>query len=165
MKFNSLSINNIILLEEMLKNQRLLKLIEYNNKNPYSQPDIENTARLINNKIKPKPFTEVPTDYQVEVTAFFPDGDLDHRVVLNSVVIFQVVVPDIYWLIEEESEHDTETICRKIRPYEIMSEIMEVFNEKSIKSVGKLKFSHYGYEPINKDYGMYSLEARIMSLS
>lgn len=151
----------------MLENQRLLKLIDYNETNPYEQPDINNTARLINNKIKPKPFTNVPTDYNVEVTAFFPDGDLEQRVVLGSVVLFQVVVPDKLWLITEkkETEEGEEVTCRKIRPYEIMSEIMEVFNEKSIKTVGKLKFTHYSYEPINKDYGMYTLEAEMMSLS
>ena len=159
MKFDLLSRNNMLLIEECLKHQDLLKLIDINTTTPFSSPDIENVGSLVMRKIFPTPATlEVPTEQETNLRIFFPFGSLQNRAVLDSRVSFQIVLHNNLWNIRREDG------LRGIRPYEIMNKIVDIFEDKSIKSLGVLHFVNYSWQHINKDYSLYNLEADIFTL-
>lgn len=159
MKFELLSKNTMVLIDEVLKNQNLLKLIEYNDRNPLSGDDIVNRGALVMNKIIPAPFTGVvPKEQQTNLRIFFPDGRLQNRAVLDSTVVFQIVVHNNLWTISNKNRD------RVLRPYEIMSELVKVFEDKSIKTLGVIHFKRFKYQYIDKDYGIYNLEAEMTTL-
>lgn len=159
MKFKLLSKNTMVLIEKVLENQNLLKLINYNSKTPLNEKDIANKGALVMRKIIPAPFTGVvPEDQETNLRIFFPSGDLQNRAVLDSVVVFQIVVHNDLWTIADKDGN------RVLRPYEIMSEIVETFEDKTIKTLGVLHFKRFRYQYIDKDYGLYNLEAEMTTL-
>lgn len=159
MKFDLMSRNTMILIDECLKNQDLIKLIDYNKPNPFQQPDIENKGRLVMSKIFPSPTTlEVPTEQQTNLRIFFANGSLQSDEVLNSKIVFQIVMHNNLWNIIREDG------TKSIRPYDIMSKIVDTFEKKTIKTLGVIHFQNYGWHHINKDYSLYNLDAIAMTI-
>lgn len=159
MKFDLMSRNTMILIDECLKNQSLIKLIDYNGMKPSSQPDIKNKGRLVMNKIFPSPATlEVPTDQQTNLRIFFSSGVLQNDEVLNSQIVFQVVLHNNLWNIVREDGG------KAIRPLDIMSEIVDIFEKKTISTLGVIHFDNYSWQHIDKDYSLYNLNATAMTL-
>lgn len=149
----------MLLIDEILENQDLLKLINYNSTRPLGEPDIVRTGALVMNKIIPAPVTqEVPLVEQTNLRVFFPYGHLKNRVVLDSTLVFQVVLHKNLWNIYRPNGE------KAIRPYEIMNEIVNTFEDKTIKSLGVIHFKNYRYGDIDKDYGVYNLEAVVTTI-
>lgn len=147
----------MLLIDEILKNQKLLKLID---QNTLSEGRITPSSLVSKNKkIFPSPFTGVvPQKQETNLRVFFSGGQLDNRVVLDSRVVFQVVLHKDLWLVEGLSGQSL------IRPYAIMDEIIKLFQDKSIGTLGVLHFKNYNYHALDKDYGVYNLEAEMMTI-
>lgn len=155
MRFDLLSNNTMLLIDEILESERLVKLV--------GQVTLEegeiNRGRLVNEKIFPVPFTgTVPQEQQTNLRVFFPSGVLNNRVVLDSQVVFQVVLHKDLWKVKDLDGNSV------IRPYAIMDEIVKLFQDRSIGTLGVLHFKGYSYHALDKDYGMYNLEAEIMTI-
>ena len=160
MKFDLLSRNTMVLVDEILENQNLLKLVDSNKSNPIEQLDIKNKGSLMMNKIIPAPLTgQVPQDQQTNLRVFFPQGKLQNRAVLNSMIVFQVVTHKDLWMIRVGKDKD-----KKLRPYEIMSEIVNTFEGKTIKTLGVIHFKRFFFQHLDKDYGVYNLEAEMTTI-
>lgn len=154
-----MSRNTMILIDECLKNQELIKLIDYNESNPLQLPDIKSTGKLVMNKIYPSPTTlTVPTDEQTNLRIFFLDGSLQNDEVLNSRLVFQIVMHNNLWNIVRENGD------RAVRPYDIMSKLVRTFEKKTIKTLGVIHFDNYGWQHIDKDYSLYNLNATATTL-
>ena len=159
MKFDLLSRNTMILIEECLKNQDLIKLIDINTQNPLAEPDIKNTGKLVMKKIFPSPATlEVPKEQETNLRIFFANGGIKHRVLLDNELIFQIVMHNNLWNIVREDGQ------MAIRPYDIMTKIVDTFEDKSIKTLGVIHFTNYGWQHIDKDYSLYNLRAVAMTI-
>lgn len=159
MKFDAMSRNNIIILEELLKDQELLKYVEYNESSPQLKDDIDNVGSLVFRKIFPTPFDEeVPTQEETNLRAFFPDGELQNDEVLHSTISFQVVTHNNLWNVYRKDGK------KGLRPYEIMSKVVDIFEGKTIKTVGVIHFNRYMYQNLGNDYGMYVLEGTLTTI-
>lgn len=160
MEFGLLSRNTMLLIDEIIKNNRLMKLIDNNDNTPINHPNVEDPSRLIMDKIIPAPVTtEVPAVQEVNLRVFFPGGNIKNRVVLDSDIIFQVVMHKDLWAIGDKDEGR-----KLLRPYEIMTEIVKTFEDKSIGTLGVIKFKNFRYFQLDKDYGFYNLEAQMVTL-
>lgn len=160
MRFRLLSQNLITLLEQTLTNDRLLKLLYYPNSRALLSPEITNKSGMMFDKIFPSPFTgEVPIQQATELRVFMPSGKLRNRVVLGSTIVFQIVIHDDLWNIVAE-----DGTTKQLRPFEIMAELVDIFEDKSIGKLGVINFTNYFYKQTNKDYGVYNLEAQVVSI-
>ena len=154
-----MSRNTMILIDECLKNQDLVKLINYNEKNPLNQPTVASSSSLVMKKIYPSPATlEVPVDQQVNLRIFFSNGILQNDEVLNSRLVFQVVLHNNLWnMVRKDGQ-------KAVRAYDIMSKIVDIFEDRTIKTVGVIHFEGYSWQHINKDYSLYNLEATMTTI-
>lgn len=159
MKLENLSPNTILLIKEIFKNQCLLKLIHYNTTFPLNETNIRNFGSMFMDKIIPAPFTGfVPQEQKTILYVSFPDGQLNNNgEILNTQVYFQIVTHKNLWLIQGKNKE------KLLRPLEIMTEIYRTFNNRSIKTLGRLQFTHYSFVPIDKDFNMYILKAQMMT--
>lgn len=159
LKFDLMSRNTMILIDECLKNQDLVKLIHYNEKNPLNQPNVTSPSSLVMKKIYPSPATlEVPELQEVNLRIFFSNGILQNDEVLNSRLVFQVVLHNNLWnMVRKDGQ-------KAVRAYDIMSKIVDIFEDRTIKTVGVIHFDSYNWQNINKDYSLYNLEATMTTL-
>lgn len=163
MKFDLLSRNSIVLLEELIKDQELSKLITNNTSKPLDMDDIKNTGSLVMKNVFPTPFDDnVPETQGTQLRVFFSNGELENKEILNTRVIFQIIIHKDLWLIQSKDKNGI--YQKRIRPYDIMDRIIDVFEGKSVKTLGVLKFNQYTFYHINKDYAMYSIVAEMMTL-
>lgn len=163
MKFDLLSRNAIVVLEELISDQTLAKLVANNNSKPLDGADIQFTGSLIMKNVYPTPYNnEVPQVQKVELRAYFPSGILQNTEVLNTEIHFQIIMHRDLWLIQSKDKQGN--YQKRVRPYDIMHRIIELYEDRSIGTLGKLKFAGYDYRHIDKDYGMYTLVATMMTL-
>lgn len=159
MKFALLSTNTMTLIDEALKNNTLLKLIDNNSTDPLNEKEVVNKGGLVMKKIIPAPFNgQVPELEETNLRIFFPDGRLQNRAVLDTVVTFQIVLHNDLWNIYNGCGK------RAMRPYEIMSEIVSIFEDRTIEKLGVIHFKRFSYHSIDKDYGLYNLEAEMTTI-
>ena len=159
MKFELLSDNTILIINELIKNQRLLKLIHYADSEPLEQPDIANPGGLVTTKIFPTPFfANVPEIESVQLRAFFDMGEIKNAKILGSMLVFQIIIPNSWWLIK------TDSYDLAIRPYLIMAEIVNQFEGISVGTVGRLRFINFKYDYVNEQVTAYELFADMMTL-
>lgn len=163
MKFDLLSKNAIVLLEEIVSDQTLAKLISENSSKPLDKPDIPNTGALVMKNVFPLSYNnQVPQEQKTELRVFFPTGILQNKEVLNTEVHFQVLMHRDLWLIQTKDKSGK--YKKGVRPYDIMGRIVHLYEDRSIATLGKLKFEGYTYSHVDKDYGMYTLIASMMTL-
>lgn len=151
-----LSRNIGVIFRTILESQRLLKYIYYTDKDPQSMPDLttDQVNSLKMTKILPLPFNpEMTEEETIQLRFFFPNGLIqDGNIYADSKVVFEIVVPHSYWLTYEGNQ-DT------VRAYEMMTEVVKLFGNKSIGTLGKLNFDYWHYFSANDKYGLIRLEA------
>lgn len=161
-KLELLSDNIIIIIDEIMKNQNLCKLIHYDSKTPLEQPDLVSPHNsLMYERIYPFPFNpDIVKDDRVELRVYYPDGELinGQHIEINR-IFFDIVVSknkDVYsvWIDGK----------RKIRPYEIMKEIVSMFFKKSYGTLGEIKFKKFRHIYISNKFDILNLDAEIMAL-
>lgn len=134
-KLELLSDNLVLIINKLLENDNLCKLIYYNSKNPYNELPISNkNETLMLTKIFPYPFNEkVETELGTQLHIFYPELEIQNNVVVEEVVVFvDIIVGKTLWLINDGQP--------KVRPYEIAKEIVNIFHDKSIDTLGQLDF-------------------------
>jgi len=158
-KFELLSDNAILIINEILDNQRLLKLIHYGDDEPLEQIDITNPGGLVLSKIFPTPFFEdVPEVESIQLRVFFDYGTIQNGHILGSNVVFQIIIPNAWWTIRKENG------ALAVRPYLIKAELVNQFEGKSISTAGVLRFVNFKYGYVNEHVTAYELIADMMTL-
>lgn len=148
MKLKLLSPNLILLLQEILKNQNLCKLINYNQSNPYIQPDLTNPNSLMLKKVFPFPFdTKVSTEEGTQLRVYYQDTIFkNNQVIEDSMIYFDIICSKSQniWLINDGDP--------KIRPYEIMSELITHLSDRPIETLGVVKFKKFVHVNVNDKF-------------
>lgn len=155
-KLSLLSPNLVLILTEILNNQKICKYLMYNDSNPLSNPDITNPYGMMLKYVFPTPFDpELQNDDTSSIRVFYLHGDLEkeYPVGENMKLLFDIVVAKVHWLINDGQP--------KIRPLEIMSELVNSMDNKVIGTVGKLHFLNFGYMAINNQFDGYRLVAEM----
>lgn len=130
-------INDTMLL--LINNQNLCKLLEYSVDDPFQELDIAETDTLLYNKIYP--FPKVPkteTEKSSTLCVFFDDFRLgsDNRGTKEGTIIFNVIVHNDLWRM---------TGTGMLRPYAILSEIDNIFNNERVMGIKKSSSIKQGF--------------------
>ena len=159
MKIELLSENLIIILQEVMKQQNLCKLIKYNQSNPLSQTDLVLPASsLLMTSIFPYPAdVETITEDCVQLRCWIPGGKFAGADISINDIFMDIVVAKSLFLI---------TIGGKpmLRPYVIMKELIDTFDGNSIATLGKLGFKTFAHLTANSKFDLFRIKAEMMTL-
>lgn len=134
-KFEVMGEDIFKIVDKLLKDQQLLKLIRYTDADPLKHPDLtkEEIDAMFNKNILITP--KIPDDDQDKncyIIVLLDNYVLDPK---NSdfkqtVIRFDILCPMDRWLIND----------RSLRPYMIMNRIDTLFNEQKLAGIGNLSF-------------------------
>lgn len=150
-RFAVMGENLFKVLDQLVQNQTICRLLKYQNSDPLSE-DLEDVdgIELLNKQIIIVP--KIPENEDIECSYIIVVFD---KYVVNpnnadyklSTLRFEVVCPYEEWLINEGS----------LRPYLLMQEIDNTFNEAKLGGIGKLQFSHCVPLTLSPQMGGYTL--------
>ena len=133
-------------------NQRLLKLLYYTDKDPYSQPDL--TQEQIQKEVFEKLIKVVPRVGPKEtaqslislrvVNGITNKGNSEFRDIGLGVEVF---VPLTQWVIKDSN----------LRPFSIMGEIQKSLNGKVINGMGKIQGGDFSLNFLTEEISCYEM--------
>ncbi|GFN32598.1 hypothetical protein [Paenibacillus xylaniclasticus] len=140
-------------------NQNLCKLIYYNDINPLRKPDLNDEDRIELTLDKILPLPKIPSDRLVNENSYLlvyldnieKGGNIYFK---DSLLCFDIICNLNLW-----------RMVGRLRPYAIMHELDEMFNNKSTLGVGKTQFYRSRMVWYSKDFCGYSLQYRICDFS
>lgn len=149
-RFSELGTNINYVIQELLKDQDLMKLLFYNNETPLSSPDIVNPSALLFNNIFPYPkLPLVEENQKAIITVMFSNARLNSNIKFKDYkLIFNIMCHVDLWKIRGG-----------LRPYEIAQRIDNIFNEKrgTSLSIGKVIFDDFIYREYNQKFNGFYL--------
>ncbi len=156
LRLNVLSKNLLVALDKISKDEKLIKLLGNNSKNP-----LENNTEckdILLENLFIEPFNmEVPQEQKTELRIFFPEGTFESSNTLStSVIYFQIIIHKNLSRIIIDNE-------KTLREFEIMDTIINLFSKEVIKGIGNINFQGYQYAFIDKDYHMYTLMGEVFN--
>lgn len=158
-KLELLSPNLVIILNEIIKDNEIAKYLYYNQSNPLSQVDIPLPAKnLMFKNVYPYPFdnSAAATDTS-QVRAYYPNGLFENREIIHDTrIVFDIIVAKSLWLVNDGSP--------LIRPYEIMKNIVNLFSDKSVGTLGKINFHRFVHLTVNEKFDAIRVEATMLTI-
>ena len=155
-RFSVMGLNTFKIANKLMSNQRLCRLLKYQVRDPFNKekyPDVDG-ADLINKQILivPKIFDD-STEKMSYITALFSNFVVNQ---LNpefkiSTIRFDIACPYEEWLLDDQS----------LRPYLIMQEVDEMFNEAKMAGIGTLQFRRADALTLSPWIGGYSMVYQI----
>ena len=147
--------NTFKILNKLVNNQKICRLLKYQARDPFSDKyeDVDGVD-LLNRQILavPKVF-DASTEKMSYIVAVF-----DNFVVNQfnpefkiSTVRFDVACPYDEWVLDENS----------LRPYLIMQEIDNMFNQAKLSGIGNLQFHRADMLTLSPQIGGFSMEYKI----
>lgn len=154
-RFAVMGDNTFKILNKLVNNQRICRLLKYQVRDPFSEK-YENVdgIELLNKQILavPKVFdaSTEKTSYIIAVFDNFVVNQFnpDFKV---STVRFDIACPYDEWLLDESS----------LRPYLIMQEIDNMFNQGKLAGIGNLQFHRADMLALSPQIGGFSMEYKI----
>ena len=164
MRTESMSNNIIDIILSLAKNDGLLRLIVNNDDEPMKKPVKLSVKDLIyprncNAKILPLPFDVNATEDESSfIRVYYNDGELnENEVIADSQIHIDIICAKSLWLINDGDKS-------LIRPYEIMSRVMDMLGRRSVNTKIKLHFNSYQHLYINSKYDAIRLYCEYMSI-
>ena len=161
MRTESMSKNIISILNELSNNDGLNCLLLNNTKNPFKNPVVTNLSKLIQDgKMLPYPFdVEATTSDGALIRVYYNDGELDSaEVISESQIHIDIICARNLWLINDVNGQPL------IRPYEMLSRIIDSVGKRSVKSAIKLDIKGYQHLYINSKFDAIRLYCEYMSV-
>jgi len=156
-KLEYLSENIILILQQIMNQQDLCKLIYYNDKNPLSQLDLDLPASgLLLTKIFPYPADdEVVIEEGTQLRVWVPGGVFKGADISINDIYLDIVITKNLFLINDGKP--------QLRPYMIMKELIKAFDGISIDTVGRLNFNRFFHLiTIGSNYNTFRIRAEMM---
>lgn len=161
-KFELLSPNLVTIIDECLQNEELVRLLFFNEHNPYTLPFPNGFQPSViapyesHEKIFPYPFNvKYRADQRSQLHIYYPTLHLiNNSNVEQTIVWFDIVVHKKLWLFKQDQN-------KLVRPYEIASKIASHFSDRSIDTVGRLDFLAMAHVTINEEFDGLRLEAKM----
>lgn len=154
-RFAVMGKNAFKMVNAIASNQRLCRLLKYQNRNPFSS-ELDDVAGedLINKQIliAPKLFDENDEKMSFIVAVFdnYVVNTLNHEFKIST-IRFDVICPLDEWFLDEES----------LRPYLMLQELDQMFNEAKMAGIGTLQFHRMEPLTLSPQLGGYSLYYKI----
>lgn len=165
-KLDTLSANILTIMREISANKNIQKMILRNHLKPFEETIVtENIKNIMNPlssecKIFPFPFNpSAQTEENTTIRVFYPSGVFDSKLTWaeNSVAI-DIIVSRNLWLIVNEDSNPV------IRPYVIMSEIVDQLDQKRFDHIGALRISDFEHLSVNQDFDAIRIKATFDTL-
>lgn len=155
-RFAVMGDNTFRILNKLINNQRVCRLLKYQVRDPFNEekyPDVDG-IELLNKQI-----LAVPKIYDSSVEKMSYIVALFDSFVVNSAnpdfklssVRFDIACPYDEWVLDEES----------LRPYLLMQEIDNMFNQGKLAGIGNLEFVRADALVLTPQMGGYSMKYRI----
>ena len=147
--------NTFKILNKLVNNQRICRLLKYQVRDPFSDKyeDVDG-IELLNKQILavPKVF-DASTEKMAYIVAVFDNFVVnqfnpDFKI---STVRFDIACPYDEWVLDENS----------LRPYLIMQEIDNMFNQGKLAGIGNLQFHRADMLTLSPQIGGFSMEYKI----
>lgn len=142
--------------KRLQKNQRLLKLLYYTDKDPFSQPDLteeqikkEVFEKLI--KIVPRVGSKETAHSIVSLRAVRGRPVISNDEFENTALSVEIFTPLTQWIIKDEN----------LRPFLIMGEIKDSLKNKTINGMGKMKYTGYDLNFLTDEVSAYEMTFNI----
>lgn len=164
MRPQSMSKNIINIMTQLAKNEGLVRLVVNNDSEPLLTPVNISLKDLINPNSPESKFMPLPFDVDATTTegtflrVYYNNGELnENEVISESQIHIDIICAKSLWLI---NDGDTSLI----RPYEIMSRVMDLVGRNSINSTIRLEINGYQHLYINKKYDAIRIYCEYMSI-
>ena len=151
-RFAVMGTNTFNIANKLMQNQRLCRLLKYQVRDPFDKekyPDVDGVS-LLNKQIMivPKIFDDSTekTSYIVAIFSNFVTNTLNPDFKLST-VRFDVACPYDEWVLDE----------RSLRPYLMMQEIDNMFNQAKMEGIGTLQFVRAESIVLTPQIGGYSM--------
>ena len=151
-RFEVMGTNTFNIANKLMQNQRLCRLLQYQVRDPFDKekyPDVDGVT-LLNKQIMivPKIFDDSTekTSYVVAIFSNFVTNALNPDFKLSS-VRFDVACPYDEWVLND----------RSLRPYLMMQEIDNMFNQAQMAGIGTLQFVRAESIVLTPQIGGYSM--------
>lgn len=151
-RFEVMGTNTFNIANKLMSNQRLCRLLKYQVRDPFDKekyPDVDGVD-LLNKQIMivPKIFDDSTekTSYVVAIFSNFVTNTLNPDFKLST-VRFDVACPYDEWVLNEQS----------LRPYLMMQEIDNMFNQAKMAGIGTLQFVRAESIVLTPQIGGYSM--------
>ena len=154
-RFAVMGTNTFNVANKLMSNQRLCRLLKYSVRDPFKDkyPDVDGVS-LLNKQIMivPKIFDDSTekTSYIVALFSNFTTNSINPDYKLST-VRFDVACPYDEWVLDD----------RSLRPYLIMQEIDDMFNQAQMAGIGTLQFVRADSLVLTPQMGGYSMLYRI----
>lgn len=152
--FSTLGTDAFLIAEKMSSNQRLCRLLEYSNKNPFTDelPDLDGID-LIGKRIMLVPKisnedAEKNSSIVIQFDNFMVNANPEFKV---ATIRFDILCPYGLWLLDEAA----------LRPHMIMQEMDSMFNGARITGIGTLQFFSASIFNIDENIGGYTMTYKI----
>ena len=141
------------IMSRLLANQRLLKLLYYTDKDPYSQPELtqeqiqkEIFEKLV--KITPRVGPKETAHSIVVIKVNKGQTDNNNTEFRNININVESFVPLTQWIIKDDN----------LRPFAIMGEIQKSLNGKTISGLGKMSGGDFILNFLTEEISAYEQE-------
>lgn len=151
-KFSVMGENAFKIANKLITNQRLCRLLKYQARDPFDEEKYENVdgLDLINKQILivPKIFDD-STEKMSYIVAVFDEFIVNqfNPEFKRAKIRFDIACPYDEWLLDD----------RSLRPYLIMQEIDNMFNQSKLAGIGNLQFYRADTLTLSPQIGGYSM--------
>lgn len=154
-RFAVMGDNTFKILNKLVNNQRICRLLKYPVRDPFSEKyeDVDGVELLNKNILAVPKVFDASTEKMSYIVAVFDNFVVnqfnpDFKV---STVRFDIACPYDEWLLDESS----------LRPYLIMQEIDNMFNQGKLAGIGNLQFHRADMLTLSPQIGGFSMEYKI----
>ena len=135
-----------IIIDNMLKNQRLMKLLHYTTPDCLSKPNlsVEERNAMLGKEIKNIPKFYVDKNYLNYLVISFDNFVLNdsNPQFRDNLIEFDIVCHYDQWQLQDFA----------LRPYKIAAELDTMFNDKRLTGIGRLQFLSAGQITVNDEF-------------
>lgn len=151
-----LGVNLQKIITRLSKNQNLLKLLYYTDKNPLEQPDIDDTTfknEIYQNLIKIVPRIGPRDDARSVISLRIVRGrpNKENGAVDDVTIVIEVFVPLTQWIIKNEN----------LRPFAILHELQDSLNKKTINGLGRMMGTGFDVNFFTEEMSCYNITFQV----
>lgn len=153
---SEIGVNLHKIINRLLNNDDLVKLLYYTDKDPLSQPvlsDEQKKKEIFEKLIKVVPRVGPKENAQSSVVVRVAGGkkDLENNEFRNISIIFDVFIPLTQWFLKDDN----------LRPFKILGEIEKSLNGKTINGLGKMSGGDFDLNFLTEEVCCYTQQYEI----
>lgn len=153
-----LGVNLQKIINRLILNKDLLKLLYYNDKDPLSQPDL--TEKQIKEEVLEKLIKIIPrigpketANSIVSVRVVSARRNLENNEFRDITIAVEIFVPLTQWIIKDSN----------LRPFAIMGEIQKSLDNKKINGLGRMIGGEFNLNFLTEEISAYEQSYRIIT--